>query len=303
MALLAMVPIGFSVSPAAAEQQVPAVRAGASVRVIGKDLALPISGSLGPGCAGQVVEAGLFVRDRADPKLITPFGSPAATPASTAVNSDGTFTASIPLPRELPGGPTRVWPGVQGSCLEAPVVDDLLGVELAVLDPARNPGNTSTILLSPEALASVSNGPDRTPLGAFLGSVTVLADGQPCASVTTDGVTAGSLPPVLRLGEPGQPAACAKPGAHLTFINKRGQQLYVEMELIPGATRLLDNFAVAPPGTGEPSPVGDAPGPPATGQLSGGESRGSAPLRLAGAGLVALAALLGALGFAVRHRA
>lgn len=300
---VALLTVAFGLAPAAAQAPAQSVRATSPVGVVGRDVALSVGGNLAPACAGQNLDIGLFVRDRADPRVITPFGSPATTPASTAVNSDGTFTASIPLPGELPDGPSRVWPGVQGDCLDAPVVDDSLGVELAILDSVRNPGSTSTIVLSSAALASISNGPDKVPLGAFLGSVDVRADGESCASIVTDSVNAGAAPLALRLGEAGQPAACSKPGAHLTFFNKRGQQLYVEMNLIPGATRLLDNFAAAPPGTGEPSPVGDAPDPPATGQLSGDGSSGSTPLGMAGAGLVALAALLGALGFVARGSA
>lgn len=298
---MALLTVAFGLAPAAAQAPAQGVRATSPVSVVGKDLALSVAGNLAPACAGQSLDVGLFVRDHADPKVITPFGSPAAAPASTVVNSDATFTASIPLPRELPDGPTRVWPGVQGDCLDAPIVDDSLGVELAILDPVRNPGSTSTILLSSAALASVSNGPDKVTLGAFLGSVEVRADGQRCASVVTDSVSAGSAPLSLRIGEADQPAACSKPGAHLTFLNKRGQQLFVEMDLIPGTTRLLDNFAAAPPGTGAPGH--DAPAPPDTGQEAAGGSREQTDWGPAGAGLIALAALLGALGFVARRRA
>lgn len=299
VALLTVALLGLA--SAAAQAPARGVRATSPVSVVGRDVALSVVGNVAPACAGQSLDTGLFVRDRADPKVITPFESPAATPASTAVNSDGTFTASIPLPRELPDGPTRVWPGVQGDCLDAPIIDDSLGVELAILDPVRNPGSTSTILLSSAALASVSNGPDKVPLGAFLGSVDVRADGESCASIVTDSVSAGSAPLALRLGEADQPAVCSKPGAHLTFLNKRGQQLFVEMDLIPGTTRLLDNFAAAPPGTGAPGR--EIPDPPATGQEAAGGSRGPVGWGSAGAGLIALAALLGALGFVARRRA
>lgn len=290
-------------APAAAQAPAPSIRASFPVSVVGRDAAMNVVGNLPASCAGREVEVGLFIRDRGDPKVITPFEPSNTARTNAAVSTAGTFSVSFPLPRELPDGPTRVWPGVRGDCVDAPVVDDSLGVELAVLDPVRNPGRTSTVLLSSEALASVSNGPDRTSLGAFLGSVEVRADGERCTGVATDGVSAGSPPLALRLGEAGQPAACSRAGARLTFFNSRGQRLFVEMELIPGVTRLLDNFAAAPPGTGDPSPVGVAPNPPATGQLPGDESRRSTPLGIAGAGLVALAALLGALGFAVRHRA
>ena len=299
---VALLTVAFGLAPVAAQAPAQSVRASSPVSVVGRDVALSVAGNLAPACAGQNVDTGLFVRDRANPRVITPFGSPAATPASTSVNTDGTFTAAIPLPQELPDGPTRVWPGVQGDCLDASIVDDSLGVELAVLDPVRNPGNTSTILLSSAALASVSNGPDKVRLGAFLGSVDVRADGESCASVVTDSMSAGSAPLALRLGEAGQPAACSKPGAHLTFLNKRGQQLFVEMDLIPGATRLLDNFAAAPPGTGAPGH--DAPAPPDTGQEeAAGGSREQTGWGPAGAGLIALAALLGALGFVARRKA
>jgi len=191
----------FGLAPAAAQAPAQSVRATSPVSVVGRDLALSVAGNLAPACAGQNLDAGLFVRDRADPKVITPFESLAATSASTVMNSDGTFAASIPLPRELPDGPTRVWPGVQSDCLDTPIVDDSLGVELAVLDRVRNPGSTSTILLSSAALASVSNGPDKATLGAFLGSVDVRADGESCARIMTDSVSAGSAPLTLRLGE------------------------------------------------------------------------------------------------------
>lgn len=302
VALLTVALLGLA--SAAAQAPARGVRATSPVSVVGRDVALSVVGNVAPACAGQSLDTGLFVRDRADPKVITPFESPAATPASTAVNSDGTFTASIPLPRELPDGPTRVWPGVQGDCLDAPIIDDSLGVELAILDPVRNPGSTSTILLSSAALASVSNGPDKVPLGAFLGSVDVRADGESCASIVTDSVSAGSAPLALRLGEADQPAVCSKPRAHLTFLNERGQQLFVEMDLIPGTTRLLDNFAAAPPGTGTPPQDNNAPAPPATGgQEASGGSRGPAGWGTAAAGLIGLAALLGALGFVARRRA
>lgn len=298
---VALLTVALGLVPVGAQAPAQSVRASSPVSIVGRDVALSVVGNVAPACAGQDLDAGLFVRDRADPKVITPFGSLAATSASTVVNSDGTFAASVPLPRELPDGPIRVWPGVQGDCLDAPVVDDSLGVELAVLDPVRNPGSTSTILLSSAALASVSNGPDKVPLGAFLGSVDVRADGESCASIATESVSAGSAPLALRLGEAGQPAACSKPGAHLTFLNKRGQQLFVEMDLIPGTTRLLDNFAAAPPGTGEPGH--DAPAPPDTGQEAAGGSREQTDWGPAGAGLIALAALLGAAGFVARRRA
>lgn len=298
---VALLTVALGLASAAAQAPAQGVRATSPVSVVGRDVALSVVGNVAPACAGQNLDTGLFVRDRADPKVITPFESLAATSASTVVNSDGTFAASIPLPRELPDGPTRVWPGVQSDCLDTPIVDDSLGVELATLDPGRNPESTSTILLSSAALASVSNGPDKATLGAFLGSVDVRADGESCATIMTDSVSAGSAPLALRLGEAGQPAACSKPGAHLTFLNKRGQQLFVEMDLIPGATRLLDNFAAAPPGTGAPGH--DAPAPPDTGQEAAGGSRDQTDWGPAGAGLIALAALLGALGFMTRRRA
>jgi hypothetical protein len=287
-AIVIFVAWGAAAIPASAQTDVPSIRAVAGVIVVGRDTGIVVAGRTPPACAGAMLTAGLFVRDRAQPSLVTAY--PGALATSIRAGSDGSFTGSVPAPATLSSGPTRVWPGVSGGCLSTPIVDESLGVEVALLDPARNPGNTSTILLSPAALGSVSNGPEKTTLGAFVGSVSVLANGQKCAEVSTDpGVTRGG-DVSLRLGESGQPASCAADGSSLTFLNARGETLYVTMTLMPETTRLLDNFAISPSSTGQGSSAGRPvePSAPSLGGQSEPSQNPQAPLTAIEVGLVGL---------------
>lgn len=249
---------------AAGYPPVPQIRANVPVAVVGESASLLVSGQAPAACVGQAVHVALFIRDRAQPSLVSAYSQGGQLPVAAVVGSDGAFSAVVPLPAALASGPTRVWPGFSGSCTAAPIVDESLGVELAVRDTAQNPGSTSTVLLSSAALSSVGNRPDKVTLGAFTGSVTALADGLRCASIATDLAVARGAPLKLRLGGPGQPPQCSSVGARLTFVNAQGQTLYVTMSLIPGVTRLLDNFAEEPPSAG-PAATGATPAVPSLG--------------------------------------
>lgn len=261
--ILAGVVIGLEFQPVLAQESpVPFVRALEAVSVVGQDEFLEVHGYVPSECAGTEVIASLFVRAAAQPSDITPLDGSASAVAT--IDSDGTFQTAIPIPPSLGRDPIRAWPGVTGSCLATALVDESLGVELAVRDEELNADGRSTVQLSSSALLTVSNGPERTPLGQFVGSVTAVSDGQTCSSVSVWPVHADS-PPELPIGEAGQPEACSRSGARLIFFNERNEKLFVEMTLLPGVTRLLDNFARDPAGTGVPAPTTVVPGAPSAG--------------------------------------
>ena len=81
-------------------------------------------------------------------------------------------------------------------------------------------------------------------LGKLEGRLTALADGQVCDSADLATATADV---VLRLGLPGQAAACSLDGARVTFRNARGMELFVEMTLRKGTVETLRNLAPKPP--------------------------------------------------------
>lgn len=92
--------------------------------------------------------------------------------------------------------------------------------------------------------------PDRgTPEHAIdrvvIGVLTAFADGQSCASVD---ISRGTE--VLRLGLSGQPEACGRDGALVTFARGDGKPLFVSFTLTRGATVELTNLAVQPPRSG-----------------------------------------------------
>ncbi len=109
--------------------------------------------------------------------------------------------------------------------------------------------------------------------GEVVRTVTALADGQECATVD---VSRGEA--ALPLGLPGQPEACGRDGAEITFVDGNGNRLFVTLTARVGVTQTLTNLAPVPPGTGAPLPA-----------VTGGGPRDSAS---SGTGVWAVAVLL-----------
>ena len=214
--------------------------------VIGRDTEMRVSGQLPTPCAGQIVEVSLYSRDGAEPSRISAFAGTESV--TTTVAADGSFAALLPLPTSLVK-PARVFPGATGACLDAPAVDESLGAELAVAVANPEPSGSSYVYVSSEGLASHPSGQDGLSFGQLLGSITAFADFQRCATESTDPERTGGADVVLHLGAPGQPPECSRPGALITFADGAGAEFFVTMTLVPGTTRLLDNFAGQPPGT------------------------------------------------------
>src|SRR6185437_10069808 len=144
--------------------------------VIGRDKQVTVNVELPDSCAGTSVQLRLY-------QPPTDGSHPLAAVSISATASAGSFPVVVPLPAALAGDPVRVWPGVSGNCLAAPVYDSGAGIDLAKLDPAENPGTTSTIVLYGPALKSTSpTNPDKTTLGDFTGSLTVRANGVACTT-------------------------------------------------------------------------------------------------------------------------
>ena len=231
----------------------------------------------------------------------------------SATASAGSFPVVLPLPAALTGDPVRVWPGVSGGCLAAPVYDSGPGIDLAKLDAAENPGKTSTIVVYGPALKSTSpTNPDKTTLGDFTGSITVKANGVACttANVGKGSTTDASGNVRIHLGTAGQPTQCSTAGATLTFVRADGATLYETRTLLPGVTQQLQNLApqAVPDGPGPtatmtavPTKTAVAPAPPNTGSQGPADTAGSQGwlIALGGLGILA-AAVCGAA--AVRRR-
>lgn len=255
--VIGLLGLAFGLIPAVAETSptIPVVRADSTTYVVGRDASMTVRGQLPAACAGQPVQLSLFLRDGANPQHISAFPNSSSVAAATAA-ADSAVAGAIPLPDSL-GAPLHVFPGISGTCMAEPIVDGTLGVELAVQDPKANAGSASSVLVSPAGLASVPSGRSET-FGAIISVLNVFADGKQCDSAKTDPAATGGARVVLHLGIGSQPPECSRAGATITFTNSAGQEFFTSMTLIPGATRLLENFAVTPPFTSGPAPAGPA---------------------------------------------
>ncbi|HXU23091.1 MAG TPA: hypothetical protein VN697_03570 [Tepidiformaceae bacterium] len=228
--------------------------------VIGRDKQVTVNVELPDSCAGTSVQLRLYQPPTDGSNALVPVTAPALAAVSiSATASAGSFPVVVPLPAALAGDPVRVWPGVSGNCLAAPVYDSGAGIDLAKLDAAENPGTTSTIVVYGPALKSTSpTNPDKTTLGDFTGSLTVMANGVACttANVGKGATTDASGNVRIHLGTAGQPAQCSTAGAAVTFVRADGATLYEKRTLLPGVTQQLQNLA--------PEAVPDGPGPTAT---------------------------------------
>jgi hypothetical protein len=223
VAVIAFLAAGFVSMPASAQAPaaVPSVRAAQATYVVGRDQAASLQAKDMPeACAGQPVTASFFVRNGAEPMQVSAFRD--SPTASAVVPATGAVEAQLALPRSL-SEPVRVWPGLSGSCLKQPVIDESLGIELAVFDPAANPAGTSSIVVSADGLASVANRPDGLSIGAVVRSISVFADAKPCTTVSVDPKLTGHEAVVMKLGASGQPSECSRAGAAITFTNGDGK--------------------------------------------------------------------------------
>jgi len=280
--------------------------------VIGRDRQMSVTVELPNNCAGTPVELRFYQPAADGSNGLVPVTEPAlAAITATAKAATGSFSVVLPLPAALAGDPVRVLPGVSGGCLATPVYDSGLGVDLAKLDPVENPGNTSTIVVLGAALRWVSpTNPDKTTLGAFTGSITVMANGVACSSVKLGkaAVTDAAGNVRIHLGSAGQPIQCSIAGATVTFVRADGATLYEKRTLLPGVTQMIQNLAPEAPFDGPTATATAAktvaPIPPNTG--SEGPSTGpggsdSPPWLLALGGLAVLLGVVGA-GLMFRRR-
>lgn len=280
--------------------------------VIGRDMQVTVNVELPDSCAGTSVELRLYQAPTDGSNVLQP-----ATPpefSRIAVNQSaakGRFAVVLLLPTSLAGDPVRLWPGVSGSCLAAPLYDSGLGIDFAKVDATENPGNTSTIVVSGAALKLTSpTDPSHTTLGQFTGSITIMADGVACATAklgggaTTD--AAGNVR--IHLGTAGQPTQCSTAGAAITFVRADGAILYEKRTVLPGVTQLLQNLAREAIVTGQtPTPAVTptttvAPGPPNTGDGGLSADPGSGEWLMAMGAAALLAALVSGGVFALRRQ-
>jgi hypothetical protein len=77
-----------------------------------------------------------------------------------------------------------------------------------------------------------------------IGTLTAFADGERCTSLDLIGGTGDE---VLELGLPGQPDACSRNGAAVTFWDSRGRTLNESMTLVLGTQKQLASFSIPPP--------------------------------------------------------
>lgn len=277
--------------------------------VIGRDTEITVNVELPDSCAGSSVEMRLF-QTPADGSngLVPPTAPELAAITVVATAPKGGFSMIVPLPREITGDPARVLPTMVGKCLPAPVHDFGLGVDLAKVDAAENPGNTSTIVVYGPALKWIPpTNPEKVTFGEFTGSITVLANGVACttADVGKGATTDASGNVRIHLGTAGQPPQCSTAGAALTFVRADGATLYETRTLMPGVTQQLQNLArepipdgptPTPTTTVAPTSTAIAPAPPNTGGQGPASNSGSPVAWLAVAGgLGAVVVLAGGL--------
>ncbi|MGE5596092.1 MAG: hypothetical protein ACM3S1_08670 [Hyphomicrobiales bacterium] len=140
-------------------------------------------------------------------------------------------------------------------------------------------GAEMTVVLPKETLNASVNLPERPTvktLGEAVGSVMVLVDGTECLTLNLAPTAShGQASEDVRgtLGADGQPEACSKDGAGVTFRDAAGRTLFEKATFEPGGTIVLSNLAPEPPSDG---PSENPPGPPAAG--SGMASSGTSPL-------------------------
>jgi hypothetical protein len=188
--------------------------------VVGRDAAIAISGKLPVACAGTTVQVALFTRG---PASAVNEVDDLIPPAGTTVTANGSFAASLGLPTRLPLGPRTTFAGVRGGCLAAPVVSVSGPVLLSVLDPVENNGFAGTFVIPATVLNRTENIAGGGTLGAALGSVAVFAGGTKCTQVdVSKGVALDSEGNAhLHVGGPGQPPACSRDGAAISFVTPR----------------------------------------------------------------------------------
>lgn len=170
-----------------------------------------------------------------------------------------------------------------------------LGAAGAGLAVAQTTTTTVAVLKdSLDAPVALPDRPSVTNRGEALVSLTIFADREECGvlSLVDPAARDAAGDAVFELGPAGQPAACSKEGATLSFVDGNGLVLYEKLKLVPGARLELINLAPEPPGTGG-TPVAPAAG---TGLQPGGSS-------LSRWLLPAVAALsLTAAAFAIKRR-
>jgi hypothetical protein len=198
--------------------------------------------------------------------------------------------------------PVTAWAAVSGACLERPKFTDTT-VHVGLYEPEQNPNGSGTIFVPAWVLRSESNVGDGRMLAEAVGRLSVFADGTLCleAELTSEQVLDEAGNARIRVGADGQPAACRREGARLTFRRGDGAALVESRSLIPGVTQPLANFGPEAPGSGSrPGPSGATPRPPAAGQAV--EVRTEAvPWRI-GALALGLAGVVGATWVLARWR-
>ena len=123
---------------------------------------------------------------------------------------------------------------------------------------AQQPGVFEVLMSASDLAARTGTG---ATLGEGLGPITAFADGAECVSAD---VSSASADVVLQLGLAGQPSACSRDGATVTFREGRGYLLVSEFPLVKGTRVALINFAPYPPGaepTATPSAQSTEPPP------------------------------------------
>jgi hypothetical protein len=125
------------------------------------------------------------------------------------------------------------------------------------------PANAVEVFIPDSVLqAEAAPASGATTMAQVTGSLTLLADGQECATISlTDNSnrTAGGKVIAVPLNTP--VAACRTPGSTLTFVTARGNTLNETFRLELGARFQLANLIPAPVSTGNTGPIS----PPSTG--------------------------------------
>lgn len=259
----------LSVGTAAAQQtEAGTVSIPKQVYVVGRDKGIDVTAQLPAACAGSVVSVTLYTRGPA--AAVNPKDE-VFTPASGSVSSDGSVRVLFPLPAQLPSGPRTGSLGLEAPCLSRPLFSGVGPVLVAIDDPAENKDSSGTFVVPGAFLTSTTNIGGGGTLAQSLGTLTALADGQKCITVDLAQGSAvdGQGNARIHVGGKGQPLACSREGAIITFVDARGQTLFEKRTLIVGVTQPYANLAPEAVPTGS----GSAPGAPQAG--SGAGSTGS----------------------------
>ena len=111
------------------------------VIVLGEDRELLVDALLPPECAGTSVSATMYLRGGG---ASVNEQQPEFTAGPPATAADGTVSAVVPVPEQLEGGIDIYWPGVDGDCLDRPLVYAGPGVRFAV---RAGPADAATFVI------------------------------------------------------------------------------------------------------------------------------------------------------------